>query len=129
MPKRVFEFKYGMRLRGFSPGCQPMRGFIRREDDPSGVYHDILIYGRRLTDREVVQYELDDLNRKDIRPLTRYREMAGLKQRELVELTGIPFRSIQRFETYGMKGCAIETALTLAKTLKCDVKDFVDWEN
>lgn len=30
------EHKYGMRLRGFSIGCQPMSGFIRQEDDPTG---------------------------------------------------------------------------------------------
>lgn len=55
------EFKYGMRLRGFSPGCQP-RGVIRREDDPTGKYWDIIIYDRELTRRELVDYELDDLN-------------------------------------------------------------------
>ena len=128
MPKRVFEFKYGMRLRGFSPGAHPKKSFIRAEDDPEGKYHNIVVYGRRLTDREIVQYELDDLNRKDVRALTRYREMAGLKQSELAEKTGIPLRGIQRFEFSGMQGCAIETALLLADTLKCNVKDFVDWE-
>ena len=55
------EFKYGMRLRGFSPGCQP-RGVIRREDDPTGKYWDIIIYDRELTRKELVDYELDDLN-------------------------------------------------------------------
>lgn len=55
------EYRYGMRLRGFSPGCQPMNGLIRREDDPFGEYWDILIYNRRLTDREVKDYELNAL--------------------------------------------------------------------
>lgn len=27
-------FKYGMRLRGFSIGCQPMNGFYERQDVP-----------------------------------------------------------------------------------------------
>ena len=55
---------YGMRLRGFSPGCQPKDGFNEREDDPSGKYHDILIYSRKLTDRELEEYELDYLGER-----------------------------------------------------------------
>lgn len=54
-------FKYGMRLRGFSIGCQPREGFIERQDDPTGRYWDILIYGRKLTADEVREYELDYL--------------------------------------------------------------------
>lgn len=52
-------YKYGMRLRGFSIGCQPMKGFYERQDDPDGRYHDILIYERKLTDAELMDYELD----------------------------------------------------------------------
>ena len=52
-------FRYGMRLRGFSPFCQPAEGLIRREDDPSGRYYDILIYDRMLTESELNNYELD----------------------------------------------------------------------
>jgi hypothetical protein len=52
-------FKYGMRLRGFSPGCQPMDGFDHREDDPSGWYHDILVYNRELSQKEIKDFELD----------------------------------------------------------------------
>lgn len=129
MPKGTINFRYGMRLRGFSPGAQPKKDFVKREDDRSGKYFDVLVYSRRLTDREIVQYELDDLNNKDIRPLTRYREMAGIRQRELAARTGIPFRQIQRLEYTGMKGCAIETAIKLADALKCDVRDFIDWED
>jgi hypothetical protein len=55
------EFRYGMRLRGFSIGCQPMKGFLRREDDVTGKYHDILVYGRQLTEQEIEDYELDAL--------------------------------------------------------------------
>lgn len=54
------EYKYGMRLRGFSPGCQP-RGVVRREDDSSGKYWDIIVYDRKLTDNELFDYELDEL--------------------------------------------------------------------
>lgn len=56
------EYKYGMRLRGFSPMCQPMDGLLRREDDLSGDYHDILVYSRELSSEELNQYELDLLN-------------------------------------------------------------------
>ena len=55
------EFKYGMRLRGFSLGCQPMNGFICRDDDTTGKYHDILVYDRQLTEQEIKDYELDAL--------------------------------------------------------------------
>lgn len=54
-------YKYGMRLRGFSIGCQP-KGVIERMDDPSGRYYDILAYDRQLTEKELEDYELDDLN-------------------------------------------------------------------
>lgn len=56
------EKKYGMRLRGFAPMCQPKEGFARREDDPSGRYYDILVYNRELTEKEVRNYELDPVN-------------------------------------------------------------------
>lgn len=56
------EYKYGMRLRGFSLGCQPMKGFLRREDDTTGKYYDILVYNRPLTESEIYNYELDSLN-------------------------------------------------------------------
>lgn len=52
-------YKYGMRLRGFSIGCQPKDGFIERRDDESGKYYDILLYNRKLTQEELKAYELD----------------------------------------------------------------------
>lgn len=59
------EFKYGMRLRGFSIGCQPMRGLIRREDDNTGRYHDILVYDRRLSADEIDSYELSAITAEE----------------------------------------------------------------
>lgn len=56
------ERKYGMRLRGFAPMCQPKEGFVRREDDFSGRYYDILVYNRELTEKEIKNYELDPVN-------------------------------------------------------------------
>jgi len=58
-------YKYGMRLRGFAPACQPMNGLVRREDDPSGKYHDILVYSRPLNDHEQEECELDYLGETD----------------------------------------------------------------
>ena len=55
------EHRYGMRLRGFSPGAQP-GGVLRREDDPTGKYHDIIVYDRQLSADEIAEYELDELN-------------------------------------------------------------------
>lgn len=63
------EYRYGMRLRGFSPGCQPMAGLFGCEDGGK-KYHDILVYKRPLTAKEIEDYELDDLN-----PSTSRREL------------------------------------------------------
>ena len=52
-------YEYGMRLRGFSPGCQPMDGFILRCSDTKDGYHDCLLYNRKLTEEELKEYELD----------------------------------------------------------------------
>ena len=52
---------YGMRLRGFSPGCQPKDGLVQRHDDTTGKYYDILEYNRKLTEKEIQDYELDEL--------------------------------------------------------------------
>lgn len=56
-------YKYGMRLRGFSLGCQPLKGLLKIEDPepPYGRYHDILYYGVKLSDKDVHDYELDYL--------------------------------------------------------------------
>ena len=51
-------YVYGMRLRGFSPGCQPMDGLgsVMKGNEK---YYNILIYNRELTDKEIRDYELD----------------------------------------------------------------------
>lgn len=51
-------YAYGMRLRGFSPGCQPMAGLIDHIDDLTGEYYDILIYDHMLTEDQINSYEL-----------------------------------------------------------------------
>lgn len=52
-------YLYGMRLRCFSIGCQPVNGFLRRMGDISGKYYDIIVYNRKLEDSELTGYELD----------------------------------------------------------------------
>lgn len=54
-------YKYGMRLRGFSPGCQPKDGFIERLDDTTGKYLDVIVYDRKLSFEETKEYELDPI--------------------------------------------------------------------
>ena len=51
------EYKYGMRLRGFSIGCQP-DGAVRREDSPSNKYYDIIVYDRPLSEEDIRHYSL-----------------------------------------------------------------------
>lgn len=69
------EYRYGMRLRGFSPGCQP-RG-VARVEDGGKKYHDILVYNRPLTVFELEDYELDDLNGNNRRELNMIVRPAG----------------------------------------------------
>lgn len=53
------RYEYGMRLRGFSPGCQPMNGLKDHREDETGKYYDLLVYDRKLTKEELRDYELD----------------------------------------------------------------------
>lgn len=53
-----------MRLRPFAPLCQPMKGLVSTDTDPSGKYWTILTYDRKLTEKEVEDYELDELRRE-----------------------------------------------------------------
>ena len=62
----VKVYKYGMRLRGFSPGCQPSDGLQGREDDPEGKYHDVIIYSRPLSSEERRDYELDYIGSEEV---------------------------------------------------------------
>lgn len=60
-------YKYGMRLRGFSIGCQPMAGLIDWTDTSAGPYYSELTYKRQLTDEEVRDYELDFITQEEER--------------------------------------------------------------
>lgn len=52
-------YKYGMRLRGFSIGCQP-KGVIKHEDTNKAEtgYWSIIYYDRELTDEEINKFDL-----------------------------------------------------------------------
>ena len=57
---------YGMRLRPFGPGCQPNKGFLDvTEDQHDQGYHNILLYERKLSEKEISNYELDFLEELD----------------------------------------------------------------
>ena len=57
-------FKYGMKLRPFSIGCQPMEGLMKVEEDSTGKYWNILYYADPLNDHEQDGYELVYLGEK-----------------------------------------------------------------
>ena len=58
-------YAYGMRLRGYSIGAQPA-GVIKRQDDDSGKYWDVILYDRKLTRGEQYQYSLYYLGEREI---------------------------------------------------------------
>lgn len=58
-------YTYGMRLRGFSPGAQPMENLIGAYEDPTREYWSILEYSAPLTAQELQAYELDSLGEKE----------------------------------------------------------------
>ena len=57
------KYRYGMRLRGYSIGCQPMDGLVSVLDDEHGRYYTVLEYDRMLTGEEVTDYELTYLGK------------------------------------------------------------------
>jgi len=62
------EYRYGMRLRGFSPGAQPMDNFKKRENDQTGNYYDVLVYTKPLPEEKTETYSLDFLGAAEPAP-------------------------------------------------------------
>lgn len=60
-------YTYGMRLRGYSIGCQPRDGFVAADDDCLAEYHNILYYDRKLSDEEISNFDLDYLGKRRLR--------------------------------------------------------------
>ena len=57
----IMEYLYGMKERGFSLGCQPKDGLLGLSDKSSDKYYDIIEYSRKLTEKEIKEYELDPI--------------------------------------------------------------------
>lgn len=57
------EYRYGMRLRGFSPMCQPTDGLVdispEKVKKNGRTYWNVLTYDRKLSKKELEDYELD----------------------------------------------------------------------
>ena len=53
------DYYYGMKRRGFSPMCQPEDGLIKRQDDWTGKYWDILVYDHQLSRGDCDHYDLE----------------------------------------------------------------------
>lgn len=54
-------YVYGMRLRPFGIGCQPIKLLQEVREDETGRYWGILVYKEKLSDKQVRDYELDYL--------------------------------------------------------------------
>lgn len=67
------RFTYGMRVRGFSIGCQP-KGVIVRADDPTDRFYDLITYNRQLTAEETEHYSLT--------PLIDYWDVVGCEDKD-----------------------------------------------
>jgi DNA-binding XRE family transcriptional regulator len=116
-----------MRLRGFAPGCQPVDGLLSREEGKDG-YYDVLTYKRRLTAKEIEDYELDDLNKDPKSSLARIREEKGLRQRELAENIGVPVRTFEGWEFNGIGKLNFNKVMKIASVLGCTAEDLYDGE-
>ena len=57
-------FKYGMKYRPYSIGCQPMENLIEATEDATGKYYNILHYSEPLTPEQIASYQLIDMQPK-----------------------------------------------------------------
>lgn len=63
--RRDKMYKYGYRLRPPALGTQP-KGFVEIEDDiGTDEYWGYVVYSRKLTEKEMDQYDLDYLGEDD----------------------------------------------------------------
>ena len=124
---KVSYFRYGMRLRGFAPLCQPLEGLSSVEEG-DGKYHNILVYKRMLTPKEMKQYELDDLNNFQYNKLHIKRLEKGMSLNELSRLSGVPRRTLEYYERtgIGLNNCGAEKAILISDILGCDIRDLME---
>ena len=59
-------YSYGMRLRGFSPGAQPMKNLISATEDTTRTYWSILEYSSALSETDRNAYDLDYLGEREV---------------------------------------------------------------
>lgn len=98
--RMTIEHKYGMRLRGFSPGCQPKDGLLRREDSTNDNWYDILVYDRRLSPKEIDDFELDEIPDEPFgERLKALRKQLGMTQDALAKRYDMSKRNVQNWET------------------------------
>lgn len=63
-------YKYGMKYRPFSIGCQPLENLIEAQEDPTNKFYNILLYSEALTPEQIKSYQLTDLQpQPDIKQL------------------------------------------------------------
>lgn len=62
---KKMRYYYGMKYRGFSPGAQPKKGLIGCIENNETEYYDVIEYDRKLTDEEISNYELEEINVKE----------------------------------------------------------------
>ena len=91
-------------------------------------YHNILLYNRKLTEDEIRDYELDDLNEVQRSNLHRIRVDRGLTVRELAKLCDMSPRIVEYYDQNIGKTnkAACENVIKIAKVLKCKVTDLMD---
>jgi hypothetical protein len=87
------KYFYGMTHRGFSPGCQPMDGFIKRLDSTDDRYHDILVYDRLLSEDNERHYSLVQLKEENGKfvPVTTIKSYIKQNDKPIM-VNGIMFR-------------------------------------
>ena len=115
-------YKYGMKLRGFAPMCQPKEGLLYITEDISGKYWNILYYNRQLTDKELLAYELDDLSVEQSVPtfqeeLKSLRRKLCMTQEQLASHYGMSKRNIENWES-GKSHCPEWAAKLLIEDMK-----------
>ena len=57
---------YGMRSRGYAPGCQPKGVIYWTDCTHSERYHSIIAYAEKLLQKEERQYELDYIGEREV---------------------------------------------------------------
>ena len=102
-----------------------MDGLIGVSEDKK--YHSILVYNRKLTDDEIANFELDDLNNNTYsNNFKKRRHEKGLTVQQIADRASCSKKTIELYDSKGINGCAVERAIKIADILNCDVRDLLD---